>query len=430
LHQVLDGYREAKIPIATVLLDSWWYGERTNGGVMAWTDAPFLTRNASMFPSGGLTQWYAEEDAALASFWSSQPGFGLPPALDVAAHAGLITPDNVYQRSPGAYPAMSWASYESQPQAVPLGPEYFDYVLRSNKAWGLNTIKQDHHFEIMDQAAPQTDPEVRRLFEEGLNSAALNAGSQRMYCMTTAPFMLDSVSAPAATHGRSGPDYITGGERNYQITSTSLWLWAIGVRPYKDTFFSTNHVSPTNPAAPYHNKPETASWTQALVSIMSGGPVAASDGARGQNNTELWQLIRLDGLLLGFDRPATSADASIMQLHASPDTVVSYTETTLPCSQAGLQSWSFVLAAGSTADTIILSDSDLLRAPPSQARQWFEFDFAAQMFASKAGQLPLDVGTTSYTRSRFLMVAPVLGNGWTVLGEEGKYAAVSGQRIQ
>jgi hypothetical protein len=84
---------------------------------------------------------------------------------------------------------------------------------------------------------------------------------------------VNSITIPAVTQSQATVDY-SPSTTSYQwmIGSTSMLLWAVGLRPYKGTFFSTNSEVTYAPTSPFYQFREPYPMTHFLVSVLSTGP--------------------------------------------------------------------------------------------------------------------------------------------------------------
>ena len=66
--------------------------------------------------------------------------------------------------------------------------------------------------------------------------------------MTLPIITMNSASIHASTHQRLGPDYLAGSNRgNWRIGDAAVFVWGVGLLPFKDTFLSnTSQAPPTH----------------------------------------------------------------------------------------------------------------------------------------------------------------------------------------
>ncbi|KAH9500570.1 hypothetical protein Btru_072295 [Bulinus truncatus] len=126
------------------------------------------------------------------------------------------------------------------------------------------------------------------------------------YCTAYSKHILQSVEIPTVTQARVSHDY-TPGLRQWDIGITSMFADAVGLAPYKDTFWTTT----TQPGSPYVNKTEPQPELQILLSTLSTGPVGPGDGIGFINLTVLMRCCDSNGQILQPSKPATAIDDQI-----------------------------------------------------------------------------------------------------------------------
>ena len=286
---------------------------------------------------------------------------------------------------------------------------------------------------------------------------------------------MHAISIKAATHTRAGNDYLpgiagpgcskpksdppvyAGRVSNAKIGYSNLINWAVGLRPYKDTWFSgmqdwsmstcTQSIAPGSKAEgsaspPYFGMQERHPELQALISCLSAGPVAPGDNIGSSNRSLIMSVCREDGVLLRPDRPAFPPTAMFLP-RARGSGEVQHTHTTIggATSPGSGRRWHFVLTFG-MAKAVALSGADIRIArteagvawarregepwAPGEASNLVRYS-ANRPLASVATQAPeKDWGVYTYART-----APTLcnGTGWTLLGELNKLISASPQRF-
>ena len=113
------------------------------------------------------------------------------------------------------------------------------------------------------------------------NSAVRNDMSI-MYCMAFAPVLLNSVKFTAAEATRASADYIVGHRGpgtngQWAIGPDAMFHWAIGLLPYKDTFYSNTTEHSSSPLGPEFNGYEPQPQVHALMAALSAAFVTSSD---------------------------------------------------------------------------------------------------------------------------------------------------------
>ena len=127
-----------------------------------------------------------------------------------------------------------------------------------------------------------------------------------------------TTATQAATHVRGSPDYVPVRNLPYvqwAIGPDVLFHWAgLGLRAYKDTFFSNSQETPKSTTAPFTGYSESASLLHALMATLSGGPVTFSDAVGAANLTLLRAIVRDDGVVLRPSRPVTALDVQMQAM--------------------------------------------------------------------------------------------------------------------
>jgi hypothetical protein len=141
-----------------------------------------------------------------------------------------------------------WACPGSR--GYPQDEELWDHLFSVNKQWGMEMIKQDH---ISENAILPNDVAGWERWFDGMATSAARHSIYIMYCMAFAPVLLNSVKFEAAEATRASADYIVGhrnaGSTNGQwaIGPDAMFHWAIGLLPYKDTFYSNTTEHSNSP---------------------------------------------------------------------------------------------------------------------------------------------------------------------------------------
>lgn len=390
---------DAGIPYRYVLLDSWWYYKGVGDGVKEWIamdsifpDGLDYVRNATGWPIQGHNRYWAV--------------------------------DNVYATQNGGdwdFVIENATAYNSA-MAVPLQEEFWEYLFSSSAEWGLITYEQDwldvemqNVFYLLESAtAGQT-------WLSQFGRAAANNDLTIQYCMSYSRHVLQSVEIPAVTQARASNDYGGNAYVQWNIGITSMFAYAVGLAASKDNYWSTQY-QPGNPYGPSRNEPFNR--LQAAVSTFSTGPVAPSDAVGMSDAALILRSCMQDGTLLQPDTPATAIDAYYIQLafnNGGPQGQVWTAQTFL-----GSFVFSYILSI-----TIVQPyqfNLALLNYAPSQQLAIFEANQTSTV-TTLSGADSISVKGWEYD-FEVHTVAPVLGNGWTLLGEPDKWVSVSSMRFQ
>jgi len=267
---------------------------------------------------------------------------------------------------------------------------------------------------------------------QAMSDAATELGITIQYCMPLPRHMLESTKFQAVTNARASGDYHPGAS-NFDIGTSSLFYWAIGVAPSKDDWWT----SEVQPGSPYSDKPTEPNWQlQALVIGLSTGPNGPSDGIGFTNASLVLSTVRGDGLTLQPDRPATLTDAALLAAFTNkgraPDVRSTWT------AYAGhAYRWQHILATQLDAPfTLRLADLGPLGAAPAFAVvNWFAPGAPVAVLTSPNASfvVPTGQGQPSAPQAahdiQHFTAIPQLPGGWWLYGEAGKVVPVSKQRI-
>ncbi|KAL5016026.1 hypothetical protein ScPMuIL_005615 [Solemya velum] len=283
---ILDIKQEAdsqKIPYRYLQYDSWFYPKGPEGGVKTWEPT------AETFPDGFLYMY-------------NQTGW---PS---AAH-------NRWWSSTTTYAIQNGGNYQfilDPPKAIPTEEEFWEFLFNDAKKWGLILYEQDWLDVEFNQTATLTDLKLGRTWLNQMGQAAANNGLTIQYCMANPRHALQSLENSAVTQARVSNDYQPGNEQ-WRIGVSSMFADALGLAPYKDTFWTTQTETGNK-----YGKDEPFPALEAVVATLSTGPVGPSDKISSTNVTLLMRCCNQDGLILKPSRPAVAIDKQIMQAAFNP----------------------------------------------------------------------------------------------------------------
>ena len=267
---------------------------------------------------------------------------------------------------------------------------------------------------------------------QAMSDAAASLNVTIQYCMPLPRHMLESTKHQPVTNARASGDYHPGAE-NFDIALSSLLYWAIGVKPSKDDWWTTE----VQPNSPYGDRPTEPNWQlQALTIALSTGPNGPSDKIGCTNATLVMSTLRGDGHNLQPDRPAATMDAALLHQFKGgsvPDVRHSWTAY----NDHALR-WHYILATRlPAAFPLTLEDLGPLGTAPAFA----VFDAfnpgggpvavlakPSDGFAVPYGQGQPSAPTKAHNIQHFVIV-PQLPGGWWLYGEAGKLVPMSKQRI-
>ncbi|XP_070576650.1 uncharacterized protein [Ptychodera flava] len=271
----------AGIPYRYFQLDSFWYFKGDNGGCKNWTAMP------DVFPHG-MQYLYDKID------------------LPMSAHNRWWTATTDYAKVNGG--RWNFIVEKDVGYAIPQDAEFWNYLMSTSREWGLILYEQDwlnNEFEHMHATLQNVSVGRNWLIQMG-QGAAMN-DITILYCMPMARHILQSVEIPSVVTVRASGDYKAGNDQ-WKIGISSILNHAVGLAPFKDTFWTTTD----QPGNKYHAR-EPYNELQAVVSTLSTGPVGPSDKIKYSNVSLIMRSCNTDGMLLKPSRPATSIDLQILQ---------------------------------------------------------------------------------------------------------------------
>ncbi|VDI03306.1 Hypothetical predicted protein [Mytilus galloprovincialis] len=391
---------EQHIPYRYLQLDSWWYYKSKNfEALKEWTARP------EVFPNG-------LRNLTLATNWP------------IAAHNRYWSNETVYAKQNGG----SYTFVKEYILSLPNDQGFWNDLLSNGTEWGLILYEQDWlNIQTLFTGALQTDLNLGETWLTQMGNAAKTNGLSLQYCMALPRHALQSLTIPQVTQVRVSEDYLLD-PLQWKIGISSIFAYALNVRPYKDTFWTSKNES-VNPR--YNGKNEPSPALQSVVSTLSTGPVGPGDKINMVNKTVLMRCCNDDGLILKPSKPATAIDKQIIKaallLTDGPQGEVWSTFSTID----GLPNATFgiILVADLTGSyNLHPSDTGLsfqhARVVSYQSPlKWSNFD------AKNTLQLS---GCTIVDFCLYYFSTPILlqsGKIVYILGEQSKWVPVSPQRI-
>lgn len=274
---------EQHVPIKYLQMDDWWYyGPHPHsffGGVKC-VDKWELPNNT--FP-GGLKTFRKEFGVPMLLYapYFCQENQWSEPLLPKGADAGIPTPE----RSEPFYTTLFEYIHAH-------GGYSYEIDFMAELFLGIPEFRQNYNWSAQ--------------FLHGMNAAGANTKTPIQFCMMQPSDLLMSIQLDYVTNGRASPDYAT--PDNTFIGHSSLLFMAVGMRPSKDNFWTTDGETSWNGWANLSN-PGRNCELNTIVAAMSTGPVGPSDGAGMTNKTRIMHTCASSGMLLQPNRPMTTIDA-------------------------------------------------------------------------------------------------------------------------
>ena len=129
---------------------------------------------------------------------------------------------------------------------LPTSQLFWDDLMRNASVWGLKIYQQDWLMTVWDNL-PQVKEDVSlgSLCLIQMGQGAAKAGVKIQYCMPYPRHLLQSVEIPTVVQARSSTDNTPGSTLHWLVGESDLLLYAVGLAPYKDVFWTTT-VQPNN----------------------------------------------------------------------------------------------------------------------------------------------------------------------------------------
>jgi len=251
------------------------------------------------------------------------------------------------------------------------------------------------------------------------------------YCMSLPRHILQSVEVPAVTQARASRDYQPGNDQWRAVGMTSIFLHALRIAPSKDNFWTTDKI--TMPR--YGTENERHNRLQGVVSTLSTGPVAVSDPIGMTDRDLVMRSCAADGRLLAPDTPARAASDMFLAIGELAGANPLVGEVWVARTTISSLSYYYVLAVETSPYPLTLTSIIAAGgAPPAgtpidNTYLAFETNHSRSVFSVNRTQ-DLQIASSDKWSFGLYTLAPVLPNGWTLLGETKKWVALSRARVR
>ncbi|CAC5388315.1 unnamed protein product [Mytilus coruscus] len=173
------------------------------------------------------------------------------------------------------------------------------------------------NIQTLFTGALQTDLNLGETWLRQMGNAAKTYGLSLQYCMALPRHALQSLTIPQVTQVRVSEDYLLD-PLQWKIGISSIFAYALNVRPYKDTFWTTKNES-VNPR--YKGKTEPSPALQSVVSTLSTGPVGPGDKINMVNKTVLMRSGKIVYILGEQSKWVPVSPQRITKIEVLPDTL-------------------------------------------------------------------------------------------------------------
>src|SRR5665213_2865628 len=387
LEQLVERYREEKIPIRYLQLDSWWYDKTL-------TDPDGKTGQSknSKLPEGewnsygGMLKY--EDDPVL--FTNGLAAFQKKIGLPLITHNRWIDPASPYHEH---YNISGFASVD---------PLWWEKIMNYIADSGVVGYEQDwlnviynHSSELSATVGTGDD------FTGDMAATAKARGLSLQYCMALPRFFLQGARYDNLTTIRVSDDRFQR-DRWDNFLYTSRLASALGIWPWSDVFMSneTNNL---------------------LLADLSAGMVGIGDAIGAENKENLLRVARPDGVLVKPDEPLVPLDeVYIAEANGHKSPMIAWTY-----SDHGSLRTAYLFAYNRQK-----TDSETGFTPAA-----FGFKgkvcvlnacsgVAHNQSAGKQFTFQLNPDETAY-----YLIAPIGQSGLAFFGDEGKYVSNGRQRI-
>ena len=381
------------LPYKYWLMDSWWYFKSQGGAVKNWTAMP------DIFPDGIA-------NVTAATHWP------------IVAHNRYWAGDTDYAKQNGG----DYNFIIEGPHSIPDDQRFWDDLIGNATKWGLHTYEQDWLFNEYEALnCTLESPTLARDWLMQMGRGAAKHGITIQYCMSWPRHIMQSVEIQQVTQARASEDYQPGEDNWRPLGVTGLFGDALALKATKDNFWTTDREKGSSIN---HDKTERFNRLHAVVSTLSTGPVAPSDEIGFTDVPLVMKSCSTSGSLLAPDTPATLMDSVFYSMSGQnqngPTGSVWSTDSTV----SGIKTF-YLLAAESSPYE--MTRSELCAGAVPEFVVWEsnstnvvkKFDDSNPIVLPKTDKWDFNMWTA----------APVLYNGWVVMGEVSKWVSVSSRRF-
>ncbi|KAK3087626.1 hypothetical protein FSP39_008570, partial [Pinctada imbricata] len=203
IKELIQYANDTGIPYNYYQFDSWWYTRGEGNGTKEWEP------ESTIFPDGFKSK------------------------------------DNVYAIQNGGKFAFVIECNSSV--SVPIQEEFWDSLFTKAQDWGMIMYEEDWMtWEYLKMESFSTNLILGKTWLSQMARSAQRHGIQIQYGWAYPREAMQSLEFPAVTQARVSGEYRPGHSEQWRIGEVSMFASALGVRPYKDTFWTTE-IQPGNP---------------------------------------------------------------------------------------------------------------------------------------------------------------------------------------
>ncbi|MEY2474920.1 MAG: hypothetical protein QOG87_235 [Actinomycetota bacterium] len=281
LEATVADLRARDVPVGAVQLDSWFYPHEVL--------RPFDTDDW-VVPPTGMMRWEARDDILPDGIAALRQRLGDPPLMTHCRHLSSA--------SPYLEEFDCWVDAD---RAHPKSPALYERLLDQCVAWGVEVFEHDWLVEcFLGVRGLRETPGRARAWQEGIDRAAAARGVTLQWCMATPADFCTAAGLDQVTSIR------TSGDHGYIATPEMLWAWflytnalarVLGLTPFKDVFMAGGEHAEI----------------EALLSVLSTGPVGLGDRLGRTDPAILRRTCRADGMLVKPDLPIAAVNRAFLQ---------------------------------------------------------------------------------------------------------------------
>lgn len=389
LQAVADSYRQQKIPLHYLQLDSWWYHKALTGidGV-----SQGKTKNDKL-PEGDWNRYGGMIDYTPAPFLfpDGLEAFHKTTNLPFVTHIRWVDVASPYRQR-----------FQISGVAA-VDPKFWDEIAAFMKANNIITLEQDWISDIFPHS-PEFSSTVGKgdAFLDNMARACRKQGATVQYCMALPRCFLQTSKYDNVTTIRTSLDRFEPGKYRFFLFASRFAI-SMGDWPWVDVFKSRE-------------------INNLLICNLSAGPVGTGDALGKESKVNIFKTIRADGVIIKPDQPLLPIDAAYVAEAQHQDIpLVACTST----DHDGLKTTYAVAIREpkSPVSNFTINPADLGINGPAYYYNYFA-DTGTRLEKDKPLTAQVGAGGVSY-----YVIAPVGPSGIAFLGDKDKFVSAGKQRV-
>ena len=204
--------------------------------------------------------------------------------------------------------------------------QFYNWLFEMGISMGMESFEIDFLNQNYNCVpALRESPQAIEAWMQGLHDAAVQLNQPMQWCMATPTHVLASLYYSTVTNFRAGGDFKGG--KSYDIGMSSLFIWALGAAPSKDTFWTTDNLPlalqiggcDASGCPPDHTNISLELHT--ILAVLSTGPVGFSDAPNMTNASLIMRTCQQNGALLKPAKAITAVDSTLSAVRPPPGNV-------------------------------------------------------------------------------------------------------------